>query len=142
MKKFFFYILIILSILKIQVLTVGCANIIPPEGGYRDSIPPLLVKASPEDSSKNFKDTRITITFDEFLAQLDNIRENLIVSPVPKTDPEVEVKLRTVIVKLKDSLESNTTYTLNFGNAIKDMNEGNVAKNFTYIFSTGSTFDS
>ncbi len=142
MKKFSFYILIIISILKIQVLTVGCANIIPPQGGYRDSIPPLLVKASPPDSSKNFKDNRITLTFDEFIAQLDNIRENLIISPIPKNDPLVESKLRTVIVRLKDTLEPNTTYTINFGNAIKDINEGNVAKNFTYIFSTGSTFDS
>jgi hypothetical protein len=141
MKKLFFYILIILFILKIQVLIVGCANIIPPEGGYRDSIPPVLVKASPPDSSKQFKDTRITLTFDEFIV-VDNTHENLIVSPIPQTDPLVESKLRTVIIKLKDSLQPNTTYTFNFGNAIKDNNEGNVAKNFTYIFSTGTTFDS
>jgi hypothetical protein len=120
---------------------VGCANIIPPEGGYRDSIPPVLVKASPPDSSKQFKDTRITLTFDEFIV-VDNTHENLIVSPIPQTDPLVESKLRTVIIKLKDSLQPNTTYTLNFGNAIKDNNEGNVAKNFTYIFSTGTTIDS
>jgi hypothetical protein len=141
MKKSFLYILIILFILKIQVLTIGCANIVPPEGGYRDSIPPLLVKASPPDSSRQFKDTRITLTFDEFI-DLQNYRENLIVSPIPKTDPDVSVKLRTLIIKLKDTLQPNTTYTLNFGNAIKDINEGNVARNLTYIFSTGSTFDS
>src|SRR6266550_9381759 len=81
----------------------GCANIIPPQGGFRDSIPPLLVKASPPDSTKNFKDKRFTLTFDEFLAQLDNVRENLVISPVPQNFPEVEVKLRTVIVRLKDS---------------------------------------
>jgi hypothetical protein len=55
---------------------------------------------------------------------------------------DVEQKLRTIVIKFKDSLESNTTYTLNFGNAIKDVNEGNIARNFTYIFSTGSAFDS
>ena len=119
----------------------GCANIIPPEGGPKDSIPPLLVKASPPDSSKQFKETRITLTFDEFV-DLQNVPQNLIVSPIPKTDPNVTAKLRTVVIKLKDSLEPNTTYTINFGNAIKDINEGNVAKNFTYIFSTGSAFDS
>jgi hypothetical protein len=141
MKKLLFYILIILFILKIQVLTVGCANIVPPEGGYRDSIPPLLVKASPADSSKQFNETRITLTFDEFV-DLQNIPQNLIVSPVPQNNPDVSVRLRTVTIKLRDSLQPNTTYTLNFGNAIKDINEGNVARNFSYIFSTGSTFDS
>jgi Big-like domain-containing protein len=119
----------------------GCANIMPPQGGYRDTIPPLLLKATPGDSSKNFDANHITLTFDEFI-NLDNPHENLLISPVPKTEPAVEAKLRTVIVRLKDTLEPNTTYTFNFGNAIKDVNEGNPAKNFTYIFSTGDTFDS
>jgi hypothetical protein len=119
----------------------GCANIMPPTGGYKDTIPPLLLKATPGDSSKNFDANHITLTFDEFI-NLDNPHENLLISPVPKTEPVVEAKLRTVIVRLKDTLEPNTTYTLNFGNAIKDVNEGNPAKNFTYIFSTGTTFDS
>ena len=143
MKKLSFIpisLFILISLINV-ISGPGCANIIPPEGGYRDSIPPLLLRASPPDSSKQFKETRITLTFDEFV-DLQNIPQNLIVSPIPKTDPNVTAKLRTVVVKLKDSLEPNTTYTLNFGNAIKDINEGNVAKNFTYIFSTGSTFDS
>jgi hypothetical protein len=132
--------LVLISLINV-ISGPGCANIIPPQGGYRDSIPPLLVKASPADSSKEFKERRITLTFDEFV-ELQNTRENLVISPIPQTEPVVEAKLRTVVVRLKDSLESNTTYTLNFGNAIKDINEGNVAKNFTYIFSTGNTFDS
>jgi hypothetical protein len=141
MKKLFFYILIILLILKIQVLSIGCANIIPPEGGPRDTLPPLLVKASPPDSSKNFTNRQITLTFDEYIT-LDDYTKNLIVSPVQENPLGVEPKLRTVVIKFKDTLEPNTTYTLNFGNAIKDYNEGNIARNFTYIFSTGSTFDS
>jgi len=141
MKRFFLYILLILTILKIQVLTVGCANIIPPEGGYKDSVPPLLVKASPADSSKNFQNNRITLTFNEFV-DLQNIHENLIISPIPNHEPDVNSKFRTITIKLKDTLEPNTTYSINFGNAIKDINEGNVSKNFTYIFSTGSSFDS
>src|SRR5439155_14441883 len=120
----------------------GCANIIPPQGGFRDSIPPVLLKASPEDSSTNFKTNRITLTFDEYISDIQNSLQNLIISPVPKRDPDIESKLRTVIIKLKDTLEPNTTYTINFGDAIRDINEGNVAKNFTYIFSTGTTFDS
>src|SRR5436190_8267824 len=141
MKKFLVYILTILCILKIQVLGVGCANIIAPLGGARDTIAPRLVKASPPDSSRNFKDTRITLTFSEFV-NVENTRENLIVSPMPKNEPLVESHLRTVTVRLKDTLQPNTTYTLDFGKAIKDVNEGNIDKNFSYIFSTGSTFDS
>ena len=120
---------------------VGCANIMPPTGGYKDTIPPMLVKATPGDSSKNFKANHITLTFDEFIT-LDNPHENLLISPVPKIEPVIEGKQRTVIIRLKDTLEPNTTYTLNFGHAIKDVNEGNPAKNFTYIFSTGPAFDS
>ena len=64
------------------------------------------------------------------------------VSPSPKINPTVDYKLNTVTVKLKDTLEPNTTYSLNFGDAIKDFNEGNVLKGFTYTFSTGSYIDS
>lgn len=141
MKKFFLYILAILSILKIQVLSVGCANIIPPEGGVKDSLPPLLVKASPPDSSSNFSEKKITLNFNEYI-QLQNPTQELIMSPVPKEEPVIESKLRTITIRLKDTLEANTTYTLNFGNAVRDINEGNITRNFTYLFSTGSTFDS
>lgn len=138
---------LILSILAVAILIVsmtggsGCANIIPPQGGARDSIPPQLVKAEPGDSALNFKGSRITLTFDEFV-EVQNIGENLIFSPTPTVNPYVEYKLKTVSVKLKDSLEANTTYTINFGNAIKDFTEGNPFKNFTYTFSTGSYIDS
>ena len=132
-------------IILINVISVisgpGCANIIPPDGGFKDSIPPLLLKASPPDSSSNFSEKKITLTFDEYI-QLQNPNQELIMSPVPKEEPAIESKLRTLTIRLKDSLEANTTYTLNFGNAIRDINEGNIARNFTYIFSTGRTFDS
>lgn len=119
----------------------GCANMIPPTGGPRDSIAPILVSAAPRDSTRNFDRNRITFEFNEFV-ELDNIMENLVVSPVPKVMPVVESKLRTVSVRLKDTLEPNTTYTLHFGNAIRDINEGNRIQNFTYLFTTGNTFDS
>jgi len=141
MKRFFLYILTIFLIVKIQVLFVGCANIIPPDGGFKDSIPPILSRASPADSSSNFSEKKITLTFDEYIT-VQNPNQELIMSPVPKQEPEIESKLKTLIIRLKDTLEPNTTYTLNFGNAIKDVNEGNIARNFTYIFSTGRTFDS
>lgn len=135
--------LLIILILKILVLSVlsGCANMVPPSGGPRDSLPPVLERVDPADSSKNFNDKTIVFTFDEYLDQIQNISENLLVSPTPNIDPVIDVKLKTVIVKLKDTLEPNTTYYINFGNAIRDINEGNVLRDFTYIFTTGTVID-
>lgn len=140
MKKGFFYILLVLIISKFMFFTTGCANIVPPTGGPRDSLPPRLVSVSPKDSSLNFSEKRIVFTFNEYV-DVQNSRENMIVSPTPKIDPVVEFKLRTVTVRLKDTLEANTTYSINFGNAIRDYNESNELKNFTYVFSTGNKLD-
>jgi len=125
----------------IQVCISGCANIIPPGGGPRDSIPPHLLIAVPKDSAINVNTTRITLTFDEFI-EVKDVQQNLIVSPFPKNTATVDYKLRNVSIRLRDSLEPNTTYSLNFGNSIRDVNEGNVFRNFTYVFSTGNHIDS
>ncbi|OSZ81021.1 hypothetical protein CAP36_07235 [Chitinophagaceae bacterium IBVUCB2] len=119
----------------------GCANIIPPQGGPRDSLPPILIKATPNDSTRGFKEKRFVLTFNEFV-DIQNERENLLISPLPVNAPTVMVRLNQLTVRLNDSLEANTTYSINFGNAIKDYNEGNVLKNFTYTFSTGNYIDS
>jgi len=134
------FFLLIFLITKIVVLP-GCANMIPPTGGDRDSLPPLLLKASPPDSSNNFNTRRITFTFDEYIEPPQEIFKNLLISPNPSTPPVVESKLRTLTVTIKDTLEPNTTYYYNFGDAIKDVNEGNVLHNFSYIFTTGTTLD-
>ena len=118
----------------------GCANIIPPTGGARDTIPPILIAESPMDSAKNVTTNRITFVFNEFI-ELQNIQENVLVSPNPVNIPAIDYKLRTVTVRFRDSLEPNTTYSLNFGNAIRDINEGNIFKDFSYVFSTGSSID-
>lgn len=122
------------------IAATGCANIVSPTGGPRDSLPPVLIKAVPADSARNFSSNRITLTFNEYV-DLQDVPTNLTVSPVPKINPIVERKLHNITIKLKDTLEKNTTYAINFGNAIKDVNEGNVLKNFTYVFSTGNTID-
>ncbi len=132
----------IIFILAVSITSgPGCANIVPPQGGARDSLAPLLVKANPGDSTLNFTGNKIGFTFNEFV-NLQNIQENLLVSPTPKILPIVDYKLNTVSVKIRDTLEANTTYSLNFGNAIKDVNEGNIIKGFTYTFSTGKYLDS
>ena len=118
----------------------SCANIIPPSGGLKDTLAPVLVAAFPKDSTLNFSAKKIVLTFDEYI-EIKEIQQNVVMNPLPKSQPEIDSKLHNVIVSLKDSLEPNTTYTINFGNAIKDVNEGNIAKNKTYIFSTGKTID-
>ena len=132
--------LLIISLISI-ISGPGCANIIPPQGGPRDSIPPVLLKATPVDSTRNFTGNKIVFTFDEFV-DVQAVQENLSVSPSPRINPSVDFKLNTVTVKLKDSLEANTTYSINFGDAIKDYTEGNPIKGFTYTFSTGKYIDS
>ncbi len=137
--KYFFSIISVIAIISIIIISgYGCANIIPPSGGPRDTLPPRLINASPRDSAINVLTKNITLNFDEFV-DVKSIQENLVVSPIPKNLPQIDYKLRSVTVKFKDTLEANTTYSLNFGDAIKDVNEGNILKNFTYVFSTGKS---
>lgn len=119
----------------------GCANIVPPGGGARDSLPPMLVSALPKDSALKVDQQKVVITFNEFV-ELKNTSEQVLISPYPAKQPNIESKLRTVTVRLKDSLLPNTTYSIDFGDAITDLNEGNVLRNFRYIFSTGTQIDS
>ncbi|MBN9351822.1 MAG: Ig-like domain-containing protein [Chitinophagaceae bacterium] len=125
----------------ISIFSGGCAQIGMPVGGPRDTIPPNLVQATPPNFSTNFKSNKISLLFDEYI-QLDNPLKNVIVSPLPKKNPFIDFKLKTVTVKLFDTLKPNTTYSLQFGNTIKDLNEGNPLGNFDYVFSTGKSIDS
>ena len=119
---------------------MGCANIIPPGGGPRDSLPPKLVVALPKDSATNVHTKNFLLSFDEYVT-LQGLQENLIVSPTVKNTPIIDYKLKNVTIKFKDSLEENTTYTLDFGKALVDVNESNMARGFRYIFSTGNNID-
>ena len=124
----------------ISMYITGCANIIPPGGGPRDSLPPKLVVALPKDSATNVHTKNFLLSFNEYVT-LQGLQENLIVSPTIKNTPIIDYKLKNVTIKFKDSLEENTTYTLEFGKALVDVNESNMARGFRYIFSTGSTID-
>lgn len=119
----------------------GCANIIPPTGGPKDTLAPVLVTALPKDSTLYFNSKKIVLNFDEYVQLSNNFNEEIIVSPNPASPPLIESKLKTVSIKLRDSLRKNTTYTINFGKAIQDVNEANVVKNLMYVFSTGNTID-
>jgi hypothetical protein len=134
--------LFIVSVLYIIAIShAGCAQIGAPTGGPKDSIPPRLVSASPPLNSTNVNGNKITLTFNEYV-EIKEAQTNVLISPFPKRSPVVDFKLKTVTVKLRDSLLPNTTYSINFGNAIVDINEGNPLKDFTYVFSTGSQLDS
>ena len=131
----------IVGIYFISITGSGCAQIGSPTGGPRDSIPPELVSAIPELLTTNFTGNKIILNFNEYV-DVQDVQNNLLVSPLPKINPTIDFKFKIVTIKLKDSLLNNTTYTINFGNAIRDNNEGNPYKNFSYVFSTGKTIDS
>ena len=114
MNKFFQYILVLFCIAYLIKIPTGCAVIIPPGGGPKDTLPPVLVLSEPHDTATNVKPTKIVLTFDEFV-DIKDVQTGLIVSPVPKNLPQVDRKLNKVTIKLKDSLEANTTYVFNFG---------------------------
>ena len=135
---------LIYAALSIVVIS-GCAKRGSPSGGPVDSIPPVLINASPKINSTNFDSKEIRLTFDEFV-KLDNVDEQLIISP-PINKSSYEVKplngvTKKVFLEFIDSLETETTYSINFGNSIKDNNEGNPLTFFSYTFSTGETIDS
>lgn len=119
----------------------GCANMKRPEGGPRDLTPPKLVRAIPENMTRNFKAKQITLEFDEFF-KLTNQYQEISMSPVQEKLPEYNIRGQSLVIDFKDTLQKNTTYVINFGKAIADVNESNALKNFTYVFSTGPHIDS
>ncbi len=111
-------------------------------GGPQDEDPPRLVESEPENYSLNFTGNEIEITFDEFI-RLNNVNQELVISPPIEETPNVQLRGKSILINLMDTeLKENTTYTLNFGMAIEDNNEGNELPNFEFVFSTGDYLDS
>mgnify|MGYP001281870306 CR=1 FL=1 len=122
------------------LLFCGCANIVPPNGGTKDASAPRLVSAFPENKSVRFNSNQIILKFDEYILLKNS---NLIhISPSCGEKVSISQRGKQIEMSLNCSLEKNTTYSINFGNSIIDLNEGNELKNFKYIFSTGETLDS
>lgn len=122
-------------------LISACANQVTPTGGTKDTAPPKVVKSKPENLTVNFKSKTILITFDEFY-NLKDPSSQVFISPALKNQLKLHIKNKSLLIELNDSLNANTTYTIYFGNAIRDVNEGNELKNFQYVFSTGNYIDS
>ena len=142
MKKCFgFFLSLMVSAYAFIVFSSGCAQIGAPTGGPKDTLAPVLVKATPPQFTRNFKGNRISLNFDEYL-DVQDLQNNLLVSPVQKNNPVILYNLKNITIKFRDTLLPNTTYTVNFGNAVKDVNEGNILREFTYVFSTGNILDS
>lgn len=128
-------------LLVISILCWSCAQLGAPVGGPRDEVPPKVVTSQPQNYSTQFEAKKIVITFDEFIV-LDNVNQELIVSPPMEEKPRVKLRKKTIVIQFEETLKENTTYTFNFGNAIKDLHEGNKLQNFEYVFSTGEVLDS
>jgi len=139
-KKSLFFVKISLVIVLIFAV-FGCANQVRPQGGPKDVTPPVLLKATPPNNTRHFNAKTIRLDFDEFF-KLNNQFTEITMSPTPEKQPDIKIDGKSLVIKLKDTLEKNTTYVINFGKAIADVNEGNLLKNFTYVFSTGEHIDS
>lgn len=132
---------VLLFFFALILLTWQCASIQQPQGGPKDSIPPTILEETPANLTRNFQAEKIVIEFDEFI-KLANPFKEISVSPDLDQPINPRVKRKNIEITLPDSLEENTTYTINFGKAIGDFNEGNPLLNYSYVFSTGDVIDS
>lgn len=118
----------------------SCARMGQPDGGWYDETPPRILGAAPADKGTNVKNRKISIFFDEFI-QIENATEKVVVSPPQLETPEIVASGKRIRIELLDSLKPNTTYTIDFSDAITDNNEDNPLGNYTYSFSTGDAID-
>ena len=118
----------------------SCARMGQPDGGWYDETPPRILGAAPADKGTNVKNQKISIFFDEFI-QIENATEKVVVSPPQLETPEIVASGKRIRIELLDSLKPNTTYTIDFSDAITDNNEDNPLGNYTYSFSTGDAID-
>jgi len=135
--KIFRYILFFIG----TIFLFGCAQIIAPSGGPKDTSAPVMIGANPPNGTTNFNADKITLEFNEFV-KLNKVYEELLITPPLKVTPEVYTQGKKVIIKLKESLKPNKTYTFNFGSAIVDITEGNDTNSHIYVVSTGDFVDS
>ena len=128
-------------IFVVAILMIRCANVVTPSGGPKDDKSPVVLVASPENHSTDFKGKSIHLTFDEFVT-LNNPSNTVLISPPMNKKPTYRTSGKTLIIRFEEPLKPNTTYSIYFGDAIKDLHEGNVFTGYTYNFSTGNSIDS
>lgn len=130
----------LLFVLCLLLLVSACARQGYPTGGPKDETPPVALGTRPANESRGFDGKEFYIQFDEYVV-LKNATENVLVSPPMKEKPEFTTKGKGVLVKLKDTLQANTTYLFQFKDAIADFTEGNLLPSYEYVFSTGEAMD-
>ena len=118
-----------------------CANIMTPEGGPKDTIPPVIVKLEPGNFATNFKAKKIYIEFNEFV-QIKDQNKEMFTSPAMKKNPLLTTRGKGIVITIRDTLKENTTYAIDLGSAIRDNNESNPLHAMRYVFSTGDKVDS
>ena len=123
------------------VMVAAGASIGRPEGGPRDEVPPVFVRSNPTPGALNVERGKVDIIFDENI-KLEDIADKLVISPAQKQNPAVSSNGRRITVELRDTLRDSTTYTFDFSDAIRDLNEGNILDGFALDFSTGPSIDS
>ena len=134
-------ILSVLIVFAIMLLVHACANRAQgPTGGPKDKTPPSVLRSMPGNGALNYKKKSIEIDFDKIVT-VEKPNENVIISPPQQKQPDVKSLGRKVVVNFNEPLKDSTTYSINFGNAITDVNEKNVIKNYLFSFSTGNTID-
>lgn len=134
--------IVILAFILLLMLSFNrCANVQRPSGGPKDSLPPKVLHESPVNFSRNFTEKEIVLTFDEFI-KLNNQFKEFSISPDLDQQPLFKVRKKNLVIQLPDSLEANTTYTINFGKGLVDYNESNPILNYNYVFATGAELDS
>ena len=131
-----YYILLTVGI----CLLTSCAKMGQPDGGWYDETPPRILGASPADKATEVTDHKMYIYFNEYI-KLSDASQKVVVSPPQMEAPDIKDAGKRIIIDLKDSLKANTTYTIDFSDAISDNNEGNPLGNYTYSFSTGTEID-
>lgn len=129
-----------LAVVAMMLIYVSCASIGSPDGGRYDEEPPQVLGAIPADKAVDVKSKRISILFNEFV-KITNVNEKVVVSPPQMEAANIRAAGKRIKVTLYDSLQSNTTYTIDFSDAIEDNNEGNPMGFYTYSFSTGPVID-
>ena len=130
----------LLYIFCIALAMVGCARMGQPDGGWYDDDPPKVIGCTPADQATNVTAKKITILFDEYI-KLTDATNKVIVSPPQLEVPDIKATGKKIVVELQDSLVANTTYTIDFSDAISDNNENNPMGSYTYSFSTGEQID-
>jgi uncharacterized protein (DUF2141 family) len=120
---------------------MSCAHVVAPSGGPADHTPPKMTVAEPPLGSRNCRPKKIKIKFNEFVLLKDQFTQIVISPPVAKM-PEFSYHGKIVVVDFQDSLRANSTYTINFGESVQDITEGNILSGFSYTFSTGQFTDS